>query len=180
MSLGTVRLCLELLRGLASRITRHTILGPFCRDSGSGGVLGIISEGLRGRFASCSREEIEKGRAFPVTLEGGNFHPLAFCCLHVVPERGIDYKRNSLNRVGNRSPKVGDACFVLGGDLNFLLLERGVLMFILVGFPSLTRGSLHTSTAPSLSFVRSRGNVPREGGLTVESSPLSLGLSGSP
>ena len=44
---------------LASRITRHTILGSFCRDSGSGGVLIIYSEDFRGRFASCSSAGIE-------------------------------------------------------------------------------------------------------------------------
>ena len=78
---------------LAGRTARHSILGSFCRGSGSGGVLIIISEELRGRFASCRSEEIEKGRALLVSLQGGNFHPLAFCCLHVVPEWGINYKR---------------------------------------------------------------------------------------
>ena len=72
---------------LANRIPRHSFLGcSFCRDSSSGGVLIIISEELRGRFASCGSEEVEKGRALPVTVEGGGSHPLAFCCLHVVPE----------------------------------------------------------------------------------------------
>ena len=52
---------------------RHYILGFFCRDSSSGGVLIIISEELRGRFASCRSEEIEKGRALLVTLGGGGF-----------------------------------------------------------------------------------------------------------
>lgn len=112
---------------LANRVARHILLGSFCRDSGSGGVLIIISEDLRGRFASCSSEEIEKGRALPVTLEGGNSYPLAFCCLHVVPEWGIDYKKTFLNRVGDRSPKVGDACLVLGGDLNFPAVGEGRL-----------------------------------------------------
>ena len=79
---------------LASRIPRHTILGSFCRDPSSGGVIIIVSEELRGRFASCRSEEIEKGRALLVTLEGGGSHPLAFCCLHVVPEWSVDYKRN--------------------------------------------------------------------------------------
>ena len=42
---------------LASRIPRHYMLDSFCRDSSSGGVLVIISEELRGRFASCRGEE---------------------------------------------------------------------------------------------------------------------------
>ena len=112
---------------LANKIPRHYILGSFCRDSGSGGVLIIIFEELRGRFASCRSEEIEKGRALLVTLGGGNSHPLAFCCLHVVPGWGINYKRNFLSRVGVRSPSVGDACMVLAGDLNFPGVGEGRL-----------------------------------------------------
>ena len=112
---------------LASRIPRHYILGSFCRDSSSGGVLIIISEKLRGRFASCGSEEIEKGRALLVTLEGGGSHPLAFCCLHVVPEWSINYKRNLLSRVGDCSPNVGYACLVLCGDLNFPGVGEGRL-----------------------------------------------------
>ena len=79
---------------LASRIPTRSILGSFCRGSGSGGVLIIISDELRGRFASCRSEEIEKGGALLVTLEGGGFHPLASCCLHVVPEWSFNCKRN--------------------------------------------------------------------------------------
>ena len=105
------------------RTTRHTILGSFCRDSGSGGVFIIISEDLRGRFASCSSGGIEKGRALLVILKGWGSHPLAFCCLHAVP----DYKSDFLNRVGDRSPKVGDACLVLGGDLDFPAVGEGRL-----------------------------------------------------
>ena len=112
---------------LASRMPRHFILGPFCCDSGSGGVLIIISDELRGRFASCRSEGIEKGRALLVTLEGGGSHPLAFCCLHVVPEWGINYKRDFLNRVGECSPSVGDACLILAGDLNFPGVGEGRL-----------------------------------------------------
>ena len=89
------------------------------------GVIIIISEELRGRFASCRSEEIEKGRALLVTLEGGGSHPLAFCCLHAAPE--WSYKRNFLSRVGGCSPSVGDACFVLGGDLNFPGVGEGRL-----------------------------------------------------
>ena len=62
-----------------------------------------------------------------MTLEGGGSHPLAFCCLHVVPEWGISYKRNFLSRVGDCSPNVGDACLVLGGDLNFPGVGEGRL-----------------------------------------------------
>ena len=58
---------------LSSRVTRHSIFGSFCRDSGSGGVVIIISEELRGRFTSCRSEEVEKGRALLVTREGGAF-----------------------------------------------------------------------------------------------------------
>ena len=112
---------------LASRIPRHSILGSFCRDPSSGGVLIIISEELRGRFASSRSEEIEKGRALPETLEGGGPHSLAFCCLHVVPEWGVNCKGNCLSRVGGRSPSVSDACFVLGGDLNFPGVGEGRL-----------------------------------------------------
>ena len=111
---------------LAGRIPRHYILGSFCRDSGSGGVLIIISEELRGRFASCRSEEIEKGRALLVTLEGGGSHPLALCCLHAVPEWGFDCKRKCSNRVGD-SPSVGGACLVLAGDLNFPGVGEGRL-----------------------------------------------------
>ena len=74
---------------LASRIPRHYILGSF-------GVLITISEELRGRFASCRSEELEKGRALLVTLEGGGSHPLAFCCPHVVPEWSVNCERNFL------------------------------------------------------------------------------------
>ena len=112
---------------LANRIPRHSVLGSFCRDSSSGGVLIIVSVELRGRFASCRSEEIEKGRALLVTLEVGGSHPLAFCCLHVVPEWNINCKKNCLSRVGNCSPKVGDACLVLGGDLNFPGVGEGRL-----------------------------------------------------
>ena len=112
---------------LASRITRHSFFGSFCRDSGSGGVLIIISEELRGRFTSCRSEEVERGRALLVTLEGGGLHPLAFCCLHMVPEWSVGFKRNFLDRVSGRSPKVGDACLVLGGDLNFPAVGEGRL-----------------------------------------------------
>ena len=115
------------LSELSSRIPRHTILGSFCRDSSSGGVVIIVSEELRGRFASCRGEEIEKGRAMLVTLEGGGSYPLAFCCIHVVPEWSVGYKRNFLNRVSGCAPKVGDACFVLGGDLNFSGVGEGRL-----------------------------------------------------
>ena len=115
------------LSELSSRIPRNTILGSFCRDSGSGGVVVIISEELRGRFTSCRSEDIEKGGAMLVTLEGGGSHPLAFCCVHVVPEWSVDYKRNFLNRVSGCSPKVGDACLVLGGDLNFPGVGEGRL-----------------------------------------------------
>ena len=111
---------------LASRTPRHSVFGPFCRDSGSGGVLIIIYEGLRGRFASCRSEEIEKGRAPLVTLEGGGSHPLALCCLHVVLEWGINYEEFS-NRVGECSPCVGDACLILAGDLNFPGVGEGRL-----------------------------------------------------
>ena len=112
---------------LASRIPRHYILGSFCRDPSSGGVLIIISEELRGRFASSRSEEIEKGRALLETLEGGGPHSLAFCCLHVVPEWSVNYKKRCLSRVGGCSPSVGDACFVLGGDLNFPGVGEGRL-----------------------------------------------------
>ena len=62
-----------------------------------------------------------------MTLEGGGFHPLALCCLHVVPEWSINYKRNFLNRVSECSPSVGDACLVLAGDLNFPGVGEGRL-----------------------------------------------------
>ena len=58
---------------------------------------------------------------------GGGFRPLAFCCLHVVPEWDIHYKRSVLSRVGDCSPNVGDACLVLGGDLNFHRVGEGRL-----------------------------------------------------
>ena len=112
---------------LAGRIHRHSILGSFCRDPSSGCVLIIISEELRGRFTSCRNEGIEKGRALLVTLGGGGSHPLAFCCLHVVPGWGDNCKRNLLSRVGYCSPSVGDACFVLVGDLNFPGVGEGRL-----------------------------------------------------
>ena len=115
------------LSELASRIPRHSNLGSFCRDAKSGGVIIIVSEELRGRFASCRSDEIETGRALLVTLEGGGSHSLAFCCLHVVREWSVGYKWNLLSRVGGRSSNVGDACFVLGGDFNFPGVGEGRL-----------------------------------------------------
>ena len=58
---------------------------------------------------------------------GGGPHPLAFCCLHVVPEWSVNCKRNFLSRVSECSPSVGDACFVLGGDLHFPGIGEGRL-----------------------------------------------------
>ena len=112
---------------LASRIPRHLFLAPSVVILGRvGSALRIISE-LRGRFASCRSEEIEKGRALPVALEGGASHPLALCCLHVVLEWGINCKRNFLNGVGKCSPSVGGACLVLAGDFNFPGVVEGRL-----------------------------------------------------
>ena len=161
---------------LASRMPRHFILGPFCCDSGSGGVLIIISDELRGRFASCRSEGIEKGRALLVTLEGGGSHPLAFCCLHVVPGWSINCKRNFLDRVGECSPSVGDACLVLAGDLNFPGLGEGRLN-VGTGRVSLTDGYFCALlTAPLLSCVKLWEIAPRGGDLTMELSLLFFGL----
>ena len=127
---------------LASRIRRHSILGSFCRGSGSGGVIIIMSEELRGRFSSCRSEEVEKRRALLVILGGGGSHPLAFCCLHVVPEWGIHLIiREFFNRVGECSPSVGDACLVLAGDLNFPGVGEGRLN-VNTGRVTLTDGGI--------------------------------------
>ena len=73
------------LSELSSRIPRSTILGSFCRDSGAGGVVIIVSEELRGRFTSCRSEEVEKGRALLVTLEGGGLTPSHFAVFMLSP-----------------------------------------------------------------------------------------------
>ena len=163
---------------LASRIPRHSILGSFCRDPSSGGVLIIISEELRGRFASCRSEQIEKGRALLVTLEGGGSHPLAFCCLRVVPGWSVNCKRNFLSRVGDCSPSVGDACLVLGGDLNFPGVGEGRLN-VNTGRVTLADEFLPILIAHSLSSVRLWGIALRGGGLSMGFSPSFLGLTES-
>ena len=54
-----------------------------------------------------------------VELSGRGLHPLALCCAHVLPEWGQVAKCNCLERVRASTPTVGEACLILGGDMNF-------------------------------------------------------------
>ena len=164
---------------LTSRIPRHSILGSFCRDSGSGGVLIIISEELRGRFASCRSEEIEKGRALLVTREGGGSHPLAFCCLHAVPEWSIDDKESFLSRVGDCSPSVSDACLILVSGLYFPGVGEGRLN-VNTGRVTLTDEGISAHfDSYFLELCEVMGDRPTRRVFAMELSPLFLGLTES-
>ena len=164
---------------LAGRIPRHSILGSFCRVSSPGGVLITISEELRGRFASCRSEGIEKGRALLVTLDGGGSHPLAFRRPHVVPEWSVNCKRNFLSRVGDYSPSVGDACLVLGGDPNFIGVGEGRLN-VNAGRVTLTDESASAHFDNTFTeLYEIVGIALRGGGLSMGFSPSFLGLTGS-
>ena len=93
--------------------------GPSVPKNAGGGVV-IVSPSLLGRFGStCVAREIVGCRAVVVELSGRGLHPLALCCVHVLPEWGQVAECNFLERVRVSTPTVGEACLILGGDVNF-------------------------------------------------------------
>ena len=80
------------LSKLTRRPPRHGIFGSFCASKNAGGVVVVVvvvavvvSPSLLGRYGGpCVAREI----AMVVELNGRGLHPLALCCVHVLPEWG--------------------------------------------------------------------------------------------
>ena len=117
--------CNEDIAELQCRLPRHLIFGSFCENRNAGGVLVILKPSLVSRYSFVERSVICRGRALVVTLRGAGKHPLAICCLHVVPEWSVPVKISFIDQVRAATPEVGEACLILGGDLNFTAAGEG-------------------------------------------------------
>ena len=80
---------------------------------------------LIGMGGPCIVREIVGGRAMVVELSWRGLRSLALCCVHVFSEWGQVAKCILLERVRASTPTVGEACLILGGDMDFPGVREG-------------------------------------------------------
>jgi hypothetical protein len=106
-------------------------------NTAAGGVAIILRPQFLSRYPSVlSSTIIEPGRILMIEVARTGALPLNLCNLHIVPEWTDSFKKDTIHRIRDKVPKIGEAFCFVGGDLNFpavgegrLNIQTGILSF---------------------------------------------------